>query len=83
MRRSPGTVLSSAPLALTLALTGCGVGAEAPLRDGHAASGAASGSSGRSGTGSAGTATTTAETLFADGASHDVSIRGTRLTTPT
>lgn len=80
MRRSPRTVLSSSLVAFTLALTGCGAGAAATDPSGTATSAASAGSAGsgaatESGTGSAGTGTTTAEsTLFADGASHDVSI---------
>ena len=77
MRRSPRTVLSSSLVAFTLALTGCGAGAAATDPSGTATSAASAGSGAatESGTGSAGTGTTTAETaLFADGASHEVSI---------
>ena len=78
MRRSSGAVLSSAALALALALTGCSVGTDVPgTGTADATSGATSGSSGSTGstgTAATSTATTTAETLFADGASHVVSM---------
>lgn len=68
MRRSPGAVLSSSALAAALALTGCGAGAAS---DAPATSSAAAGA----GVEASGTGTTRAETtLFADGASHEVSI---------
>ncbi|MEW9873198.1 CotH kinase family protein [Arthrobacter sp. HS15c] len=70
MRRSPGAVLSSSALAAALALTGCGAGAAS---DAPATSSAAAGAG--AGVEASGTGTTTAETtLFADGASHEVSI---------
>ena len=75
MRRSPGAILSSSALAFTLALTGCGAGAATDPSGtepsaASAGSGAATGSDTETGAG-----TTTAETtLFADGASHEVSI---------
>ncbi|WP_104174421.1 CotH kinase family protein [Arthrobacter sp. Y81] len=75
MRCSPRTVLSSSLLAFTLALTGCAAGAATePSGTATSAASAGSGAATESGT-EAGAGTPTAETtLFADGASHEVSI---------
>ncbi|HJW01062.1 MAG TPA: CotH kinase family protein [Arthrobacter sp.] len=73
MRRCPGAILSSSALAAALALTGCGAGAasDAP---GASATGTAT-SSAAAGVEASSAETTDAEsTLFAAGASHEVSI---------
>ena len=74
MRRSPGAILSSSALAAALALAGCGAGAasDAPATATSATGTATSSDAGVEASG-AGT-TTAATTLFADGASHQVSI---------
>ena len=75
MRRSPRTVLSSSLVAFTLALTGCGAGAATdPSGTAPSAASAGSGAATESGAETNAGTTTAETTLFADGASHEVSI---------
>ncbi|MCU1517663.1 MAG: Spore coat protein CotH [Pseudarthrobacter sp.] len=69
IRRSTGAILSSSALAVALALAGCGAGT------GGTSTGSSATASATAGVEANGAETTTAgTTLFADGASHTVSI---------
>ncbi|WP_336713301.1 CotH kinase family protein [Arthrobacter sp. USHLN218] len=72
MRRFPTTILSASALALTLALSGCGVGA---ATDSPAAGTSAAPSSTGSGSDAAeGASAATRDSFFADGVSHRISV---------
>lgn len=75
MRRSSSAILSSSGLAVILALMGCGT-VPGPGSPGSPATMAATASAGAdaAGTGAGAAGTETGSTLFADGASHTVSI---------
>ncbi|QOD02947.1 CotH kinase family protein [Pseudarthrobacter sp. BIM B-2242] len=79
MQRSTGAILSSSALAVALALTGCGTGTGATSTGSSAtatstATSTAASAAGAEANGTEAATTTAGTTLFADGASHSVSI---------